>query len=560
MCCQKIRFPILLRRGADTWRAAIASWRPWARSIVRVVIDGLSIRGENSLSIVAEHLLEGWGDLAVNDEVHLVVRAGTVLEAPDSVIVHEVRFGRLPFLSRLRAQSFLLPRLCRSLAADVLLGLIPATTVTPLRCPKAVIVWDFRYRVLPEQFSRKARLLRRISYAIGFRQAKGAACISDRTRHDLLSFHPRLANLPVRVAHLGADHVDTWPVRPKDRAYAIAFGHFPNKNVDLALLAWKELTERTGHEEVLALQVVGVPDSDRARVEERIETLGLSGIATVQPWLPKESFQEEFASSSLVVFPSDFEGFGLPAVEAMRLGIPLVITPEPALLEVAAGHATVIDGQGASALARAVTAARRTTLEAITAAREHATTFTWSQFAADVRTTLIEVMERAPRLRPAWARTRVRVAGTAAGATLALSGAVVGAYALTVPSHSAPASHPVVTTKTGASTPAADTKAPAGSASTHGTASTGTSQHSSTGAAPGARSGGSSATSGSGGSPPSNLTVPTLPTVPTVTLPTVTPPTVPSTVPTVTVPGSVCTTTTTVGKTVVSVPCNVPVP
>jgi glycosyltransferase involved in cell wall biosynthesis len=525
---------------------------------VRIVVDGLAIRGENSLSIVSEQLLAGWDALAGIDELHLVVRAGAMLEVPESVVVHDVRFGRLPFLSRIRAQSFLLPRLCRSLAADALLGVIPATTVTRLRCPKAVIAWDLRYRLLPEQFSRRARLLRRISYAIGFRQAKGVACISYRTRDDLLSFHPRLARVPVRVAHLGADHVDTWPVRPQDPPYAIAFGHFPNKNVDLVLGAWKELLEHGGPEEVLALRVVGVPDSERARTEERIDTLGLKGVVTVQPWLSKDSFHEQFASSSLVVFPSDFEGFGLPAVEAMRLGIPLVITAEPALLEVTAGHATVVEGNGPSAVASAVATARRTTPQAVAAARQHAATFTWSHFAADVRTTLREVTEREPRRRPAWARTRVRLAGTFAAATLALSGAAAGAYALTVPFRSAPASHRVVTTTTGSGTPAS-----AGSGSTQGTASTETRQHSSTGSAPGAHSSGSgssSSTNGSGGSPPSNLNVPTLPTVPTVTIPSVTVPTVPSTVPTVTVPGSVCTTTTAVGTTVVSVPCHVPVP
>jgi glycosyltransferase involved in cell wall biosynthesis len=528
---------------------------------VRVVVDGLAIRGENSLSIVSEHLLEGWNALAGTDEVHLVVRAGAGLEPPDSVIVHEVRFGRLPFLSRLRAQSFLLPRLCRSLAADVLLGLIPATTVAPLRCPRAVIAWDFRYRLLPEQFSGRARLLRRISYAVGFRQAKGVACISERTRNDLLSFHPRLASVPVRVAHLGADHVDTWPVRPQDPPYAIAFGHFPNKNVDLVLAAWKELLERAGPEGVLALRVAGVPGSERAGIEARIETLGLNSVVTVQPWLSKETFQEQFASSSLVVFPSDFEGFGLPAVEAMRLGIPLVITPEPALLEVTAGHATVIDGHGPSALAGAVATARRTTPEALAAARQHAATFTWSHFAADVRTTLREVMEQAQRRRPAWARTRVRLAGTFAAATLALGGAAAGAYALTVPS--TPASHPVLTTTTGPGTPAPGTEAHAGSGSTRGTASTGPPPHSSTGSAPGAGSSGSGSSSsanGSSGSPPSNLNVPPLPTVPTVTTPSVTVPTVPSTVPTVTVPGSACTTTSAVGTTVVTVPCQVPAP
>jgi hypothetical protein len=247
----------------------------------------------------------------------------------------------------------------------------------------------------------------------------------------------------------------------------------------------------------------------------------------------------------------------------MRLGIPLVITPEPALLEVTAGHATVIEGHGPSALARAVATARRTTPEALAAARQHAATFTWSHFAADVRTTLREVMEQAPRRRPAWARTRVRLAGTFAAATLALGGAAAGAYALTVPFRSAPAAHPVLTTTTAPGTPAPGTEAHAGSGSTQGTASTSPGQHSSTGSAPGAGSSGSgssSRTNGSSGSPPSNLNVPTLPTVPTVTTPSVTVPTVPSTVPTVTVPGSACTTTSAVGTTVVTVPCQVPVP
>jgi glycosyltransferase involved in cell wall biosynthesis len=531
---------------------------------VRVVIDGLPIRGENSLSIVAQHLLEGWDTLAGTDEVHLVVRAGAMPEVPDSVFVHEVRFGRLPFLSRIRAQSFVLPRLCRSLAADVMLGVIPATSVTPLRCPRAVIAWDFRYRLLPEQFSRKARLLRRISYAIGFRQAKGVTCISERTRNDLLSFHPRLVKVPVRVAHLGADHVDRWPARPKRPAYAIAFGHFANKNVDLVLLAWKELTERAGGEEVLALRVVGVPDSDRARLEERIETLGLGGAVTAYPWLSSDSFHEEFASSSLVVFPSDFEGFGLPAVEAMRLGIPLVITPEPALLEVAAGHATVMDAPEPLSLARAVVAARQATPERVAAAKQHAATFTWSHFAADVRRMLHEAMEHTPRLRPAWARTRVRLAGTVVAGAVALSGAAATAYALTAPPHAVPVLHPAVTTTSEGGTPGADTGTPPGSASTAGTGPTATpTQQSPTGTGSVAPSSGSVSTgnaSGSGGSPPSNFTIPTLPPLPTVAPPVVTVPTVPSTVPTVTIPGSVCTTTTAVGTTVVSTPCNVSAP
>ena len=100
--------------------------------------------------------------------------------------------------------------------------------------------------------------MRRTSYAIGFRQADGVACISGRTRRDLAALYPRTTKVPVRVAHLGADHVDGWPVAPAGPPYAIAFGHFSNKNVDLVLQAWAAMVEN-GTAAARPLHVVGLP-------------------------------------------------------------------------------------------------------------------------------------------------------------------------------------------------------------------------------------------------------------------------------------------------------------
>ncbi len=115
---------------------------------------------------------------------------------------------------------------------------------------------------------------------------------------------------------------------------------------------------------------------------------GIGDLVTLRPWLDDHEFQQQFTSASLVVFPSDYEGFGLPAVEAMRLGIPVVVTPEPALLEVTGGLATVMDGWDAPALARAVPLARRTSAEDLRAGVEHVSTFTWQRTARDVRAAL----------------------------------------------------------------------------------------------------------------------------------------------------------------------------
>ncbi len=353
---------------------------------MRVVVDGLPVRGDNSLSIVLEHLLAGWEQLDNGDEVHLVIRSDPAIAIPESVVVHEVKFGRLAFLSRLYAQSVKVPRLCRILNAEILLGVLPATTVTPLPCPRAIVVYDMRYKLRPEQFGKKALLLRKLSYRVGFSQADAMICISERTRQDLLKAHRRAERSRTRVAHLGADHVDAWPVRESSDEYALAFGHFNNKNVDLVLESWGIM--RSGGRTPLPLRLVGLSDEDRPRIEQRIRDLGLEELVTALPWLSTESFQETFASSSLVVFPSEFEGFGLPAVEAMRLGIPLVISAEPALLEVTAGHASVMDGETPEALGKAVEKAGVLAAEDLAAARRHAERFTWRNFAADVRASL----------------------------------------------------------------------------------------------------------------------------------------------------------------------------
>lgn len=513
---------------------------------MRIVIDGLPIRGDNSLSIVSEHLLSGWHLLENDDEVHLVVRSGAEISVPDSVRVHEVKFGRVRFVSRLAAQSFRLPRLCRSVGADVMLGVLPATSVAPLPCPRAVIAWDFRYRLRPEQFSRKTKLLRRVSYAIGFRQADGVACISDRTRRDLVAFHPRFAKVPARVAHLGADHVDSWPVRRVGAEYAIAFGHFSNKNVDLVLQSWAALRRHPG--DTLPLRLVGVPNSERERLEARVLELGLADVVTVNPWLSKAEFQEAFASSSLVVFPSDFEGFGLPAVEAMRLGIPVVITPEPALLEVTAGHATVVEGEGPEALAQAVLAARDASPDALAAAKQHAAGFTWAHFASDVRWLLGEAIapaavQRPRRLRP----VPVRLGAAVAASVFAVSGVTAVAYALSSPSKSHPSSVGSGSGATSSTAVGTQTSSPGGNAKSSGGPGARGSNTSTSGVASGPQN------SSSGQAPAGSSNQPSA--LPPVTVPPVTVP--PVSVPTVTVPTTLCSASTT---TTITTPFTVPCP
>jgi glycosyltransferase involved in cell wall biosynthesis len=352
---------------------------------VRVVVNAVPVRGD-SHGVVVENMLIGWDDLALGDDLHLVIRPDIDLDLPEAVTVHHVEPGKLAG-SRVGAMNILVPRLCRDLGADVMLGVTPATTIAPLPCPRAFIAHDVRHELHPEQFSLKTRFLRNTSYAIGYRQASAIACVSNRTRDDLLDGHPFLAHRRVCVTPLGADHVLTWPAREPRPQYALAFGQWGNKNVDLTLDAWTLLRLRA---EELPLMIVGVPSQEHEAVQARVAQLGLADMVTVRPWLSRAEFQSSFASSALVVFPSDHEGFGLPAIEAMRLGIPLVVTPDEALLETTGGLVTVMEGWTAESLARAVPKALQSTPEDLKKCIEHAAKFTWRRMASDMRSMLAD--------------------------------------------------------------------------------------------------------------------------------------------------------------------------
>jgi glycosyltransferase involved in cell wall biosynthesis len=359
---------------------------PRYRAAVRVLVNALPVRG-TSLGVVTENLLQGWD---TSDEVHVVLRPGVELELPEQVTVHALGGQRMLAMERA------VPALCRQLGADAMVGVTPATTIGPLPCPRVIISLDVRHEMRPRQFGYRTRLLRGVSYGLGYRRADAIVTISHRTREDLLRVHPSLRRQTITVAQLGADHVLRWPPRPTGVAeYALAFGQWGNKNVGLVLDAWSLLLRGGGDPPPLV--IVGLPALEGGTVRADVASRGLAELVTVKPWLDPDEFRRQFTGASLVVFPSDYEGFGLPALEAMRLGIPVVVTPDPALFEVTGGLACVMESWDAGALARAVPRARAESAEDLERGIEHASAFTWERTASVVRATVEGCIDAAGR-------------------------------------------------------------------------------------------------------------------------------------------------------------------
>lgn len=348
---------------------------------MRVLVDAVGCTF-GGIATYEANLLQAWVRDFPDDE--LIVLLGNDDARPRDVEIVTLAAPRPDVLTRPVAVTRAMTRTIAQRHPDSALALRPATTLLRLDVPLAVVVHDLRHELRPEQFSRARRAIRWASYGRSYTLADGFVCISQRTKDDLLRLHPRLRNRPNAVVHHGADHVDDWP-RDGER-FVVAFGHHSNKNVDLVLAAWERLAAAgTVSVDGPKLNIFGLAAAQRDALAEQVRARGLADVVLLSEYLAEDAYRTRMASASVVLYPSDFEGFGIPVVEAMRLGVPVVVGPDPAVQEIAGGHAFTMRAWTDAALADAIAHALAAPPVAIDAARTHAAGFTWSATARRTR-------------------------------------------------------------------------------------------------------------------------------------------------------------------------------
>lgn len=362
---------------------------------MHLVVDAVAV-DVGSSGIVIEHVLMGWTRIAEDDDVTVLSGPdGPPFAVPEGVRTVRLRRTRGP-LGALWLRSVQVRRAAADLGADAVLAGVPASSLAGSKAPRAVILYDLRHELRPRQFSLSRRVARRLSWAWSMRRADSICTISERTLDDLRRRHPRAARRGV-AAVLGANHVDGWPQKaPGGPPYAVAFGHFANKNAGAVIEAWGHGTRTRLIDDAWTLRLVGMGADDRVAAAKRVAELGLSGKVQLMPWLDDDSFRQCFAGASLVVYPSDFEGFGLPAVEALRLGIPVVVSRDEALAEVTGGHAVTAASVEPHELAAAIVEATRLSTDQLEEGRRFTDAMTWERTAATIRQSLAASRGRAP--------------------------------------------------------------------------------------------------------------------------------------------------------------------
>lgn len=244
---------------------------------------------------------------------------------------------------------------------------------------RVVTVYDMIPELLPHTRRRLDLLTEKHKYV---KAADHVICISESTRRDLLRVYPDI-HVPITIAYPGvgpAFHPDVARNVDLPEPYLLHVGHRASYKDGATLLrAFAGIASR--HPDITLFLAGGGPLTREER--DWVATAGLSA-RIVQRAVPDREMPAVYAQATLTVFPSRYEGFGLPAVEAMACGSPLVLADTSSLPEVGGTAARYFVPGDDADLARVLDDLLRDSdarTEMITAGFAQASTFTWHGYA-----------------------------------------------------------------------------------------------------------------------------------------------------------------------------------
>ena len=268
--------------------------------------------------------------------------------------------GVEPFELAVRSQelrmAWSLPRALRRLDAD----LVHTQYAIPFRCPcpAVVTVHDVSFARHPSLMGRKDRIVFGRVVPRAVRKAERVLTVSERTKADLVDLY----GMPAERIVVTPNGVDAaFGPGSGTHDYVLSVGAIQGRKNQLAAL---DAASAAG----LPLVVVG-PEKD-ADLAAELRRLG----ARLEGYVETERLADLYRGAACLVQSSRYEGFGLPVLEAMASGTPVVAVPDPALREVAGDAAVFVE---VGALAGGIQRALEERDRLVAAGLERARAFSW---------------------------------------------------------------------------------------------------------------------------------------------------------------------------------------
>jgi glycosyltransferase involved in cell wall biosynthesis len=285
-----------------------------------------------------------------------------------------------------RGEQLLLPRLARRAGIDVLHSL--GGTAPALGAPRrAVTVHDLHYRTRPEAHLGVAGWGMRALVPLAVKQSHLVISPSEASRREIVELLDKDPGATEAIPHGGgaaapAVGLNEGEARERfglgDRKVALSLSaKRPHKNLARLLDALASLP--APERPVLVLGGYSTPHEDELRAQ--VARLDLESDVRFAGWIDPSELEGLYAAAAFTVFPSLAEGFGLPVLEAMNRGVPVVCSDIPTLREVAGDAALLVDPMSVESIAGALRGVHGEARRLRAAGPKRAAEFSWQRSA-----------------------------------------------------------------------------------------------------------------------------------------------------------------------------------
>ncbi len=292
---------------------------------------------------------------------------------------------------RILWEQFILPFQVRRHEIDVLLS---AGMTSPFFCPvpSILVIYDLQHVNQPQNFPRLTLFFLKTIIYLSAKTSEGIITISEQVKKDIIQ-HYRIRPEKIMVGYLAVDKDQFFPVSDEDVEpirikyklpehyilYAAAL--LPHKNHERLLQAFKEIHDFMPG---MTLVFTGAWETGYDKTMSRISASGLQDAVIMLGWLPFNDIPALYRGAELVVYPTLHEGFGLPVLEAMASGVPVVCSRIEPLVEIVGNAALLVDPYDPSDIARGISSVLRDRIlrkRLIEAGIQRAKTFSWERTA-----------------------------------------------------------------------------------------------------------------------------------------------------------------------------------
>jgi glycosyltransferase involved in cell wall biosynthesis len=320
-------------------------------------------REPSGIGQMALELLRGLADSG--DDFFLKVLVNDRTHLPQDLWDREnLLFCEAPWEPRGVANQLLLPARLRRWRIKVLHSVDCFHPLAALDVAHLVNLHDVIPLVCPQQLARSRKVRWAFAWKTWLRlqcaRASQLVTVSHYSAGDVCR-HLRISAKKIHVIH---NPVREWSIVEPVAEFRRRLGlhgrvistvgrQEPYKNL-LTLVRAMRLVVNALEEPLLRLVVAGSPNALYPEAQEEVHRLGLADRVLFAGYLPEATLGALYQASDLFVFPSLYEGFGLPPVEAMQFGVPVVAAHRTALPEVLGDAACYVDMDDPQALASSI--------------------------------------------------------------------------------------------------------------------------------------------------------------------------------------------------------------